>query len=140
MKITLAALATELREIATLIERVDSFEGRIAWSMMEEGLDHGQVEVSGSYRTGNSEGQGGVCVIEATKQPDPASLRERFMHYHALVKQAADAHYAAITSVSINGFSPQTCMAIGEMGGVLSKALGLMERDANDMPSREGAF
>lgn len=60
------ALADLLNNMASRIRSGDSFEGFIEYSMpdeMEESMSTAQVMVRGSYRFGNTQGQGGVHII-----------------------------------------------------------------------------
>lgn len=59
MRVTKEHLVETLREIAALIEQDDSMEGSLAYEAVEFGL----YKVSGCYRLGNREGQGGMCLI-----------------------------------------------------------------------------
>jgi hypothetical protein len=64
MKQKTAELVRELREMAAAIERSDSFEGSIMYSCLDDGLAPGEWEVSGAYRIGNSDGQGGMRILK----------------------------------------------------------------------------
>jgi hypothetical protein len=56
-------LAATLRDMATRVEAGDSFEGRIAYSCMEDGCGEDEFEVDAAWRVGNLDGQGGMQVI-----------------------------------------------------------------------------
>lgn len=64
MRLTRKRLAETLRKIASLIEQDDSMEGSLAYAAVEFGL----YEVSGCYRFGNREGQGGVRLLEPSRE------------------------------------------------------------------------
>ena len=64
MKQTTEQLVTELRSIADAVEQGDSFEGNIEYTCFDEDLENGEWKVSGAYRIGNSEGQGGMRILE----------------------------------------------------------------------------
>jgi hypothetical protein len=72
-KISKAELAAALRDMAARIDADDSFEGRISYSCMEEDCGRGEFEVEAAWRTGNSEGQGGSIIIEASAKSDPSA-------------------------------------------------------------------
>lgn len=59
-KLTSQELAETLRSMAKSIEENDSFEGSIEYSFTS---DPGIFEAMGSFRIGNSEGQGGCVLI-----------------------------------------------------------------------------
>lgn len=59
-------LVTMLRHAADAVEANDSFEGRIAWTF---GLEPEAFEVAAFVRVGNSQGQGGVLVVEPCEPP-----------------------------------------------------------------------
>lgn len=68
-------LAATLRDMAARVEKGDSFQGHISYDMMEGGLNRGEVEVSGVYRIGNTDGQGGTVMMEATpRNPESGDL------------------------------------------------------------------
>lgn len=73
MKLTKNELIDRLKHMITLIEADDSFEGGIDYTCMLEEVpcERGEFEVKAFYRMGNSEGQGGCCLIEATPIPFP---------------------------------------------------------------------
>jgi hypothetical protein len=60
MKQTKEDLLAILESIAAHVREDDSFEGRISYTCMAEGLARGEFEVEAFYRIGNSEGQGGA--------------------------------------------------------------------------------
>lgn len=66
---TYAALADILDDMAQRVRNGDSFEGSIEYLMPEPGTpeaeDYDNVAVVGSYRIGNSTGQGGYRMISA---------------------------------------------------------------------------
>jgi hypothetical protein len=64
MKQMTSQLAALLREIADAVEQGDSFEGRIEYTRMDEGLEREEWEVSAAYRVGNAMGQGGMRILE----------------------------------------------------------------------------
>lgn len=55
-------LCATLREVAALVEADDSIEGHLAY----EAVDRAVYAVSGCYRLGNSQGQGGARVLGAS--------------------------------------------------------------------------
>jgi hypothetical protein len=63
VRVTKEHLVETLREIAALIEQDDSMEGSLAYEAVEFGL----YKVSGCYRFGNREGQGGMCLIGSSE-------------------------------------------------------------------------
>ena len=65
MKMTREQLLATLDDIRDSVARGDTFEGQLAYSCMEPGLEVGSFEVSGAYRVGNLDGQGGVNIINA---------------------------------------------------------------------------
>lgn len=67
-------LAARLRQIADAVEAGDSYQGHISYDFMEDGLKHGEVEVSGAYRVGNLQGQGGMAMIDASPRNEDGSL------------------------------------------------------------------
>jgi hypothetical protein len=66
MKIKTDSLVQLLTDIARRIEAGDSFEGSMRYTCMEPGLLRDEWEVEAVYRIGNSEGQGGVTILEPT--------------------------------------------------------------------------
>jgi len=72
MKQTTTQLVTELRRIAEVVETGDSFEGSIQYTCMEDGLEKDEWEVTGAYRVGNAEGQGGVRMLAQTTEKGKA--------------------------------------------------------------------
>lgn len=70
MIFTKEQLLEVLDDIRARVERDDSFEGSLSYSCMEEHLpkEGKHFEVSANYRVGNSLGQGGVSIIEATQR------------------------------------------------------------------------
>ena len=71
MKLQQGSLANLFRLLATMIEDGDSFEGSISYSCLDNDLDGGDFRVTGTYRIGNLDGQGGVVVLE--KEEDSIS-------------------------------------------------------------------
>lgn len=72
-------LATLLRAMARLVEAGDSFEGNLSYSCMDDGLAPGEFAVRAQFRTGNSEGQGGMVVVGDPAHADaevPAAAEE----------------------------------------------------------------
>ena len=65
-KLTTIQLATLLNDIKAGIEAGDSFEGNLEYTCMAKGLQRGEWEVRASYRVGNSQGQGGMIIIDPT--------------------------------------------------------------------------
>lgn len=57
-------LASVLLDIAGRVLTGDSFEGSLEYSALDERCTEKQFAVTGCYRTGNSEGQGGCRIIE----------------------------------------------------------------------------
>lgn len=57
-----------LEELAQLVKDDDSFEGNISYTCMKEGLPAGHYEVVGSFRHGNSMGQGGIALLPETEE------------------------------------------------------------------------
>jgi hypothetical protein len=70
MKMERGKLAGLFRSIAREIETGDSFEGNISYTCMQDGLKPMEFEVKAFIRTGNSLGQGGCILIEATEAPN----------------------------------------------------------------------
>lgn len=54
------------------IERGDSFEGQIKYTCLEPHLGPDEFEVTGAFRTGNSEGQGGMTILDHSLLALPA--------------------------------------------------------------------
>jgi len=71
VKMTTLELSRELREIASLVEQRDSMEGSIIYEATDE---RGVYKVGGCYRFGNSEGQGGVRLLEMDKKAPEGAL------------------------------------------------------------------
>ncbi len=63
MIITKRELTELLEEISQLVKDDDSFEGTITYTCMKEGLELDQFEVTGFFRHGNSQGQGGCSIL-----------------------------------------------------------------------------
>lgn len=72
MKMPKADLIAMLKDMIVCIQTDDSFEGTVTYSVMEENLGPGELEVSAFYRYGNSYGQGGCVVIQGDAQPEEA--------------------------------------------------------------------
>jgi len=71
-KITAKELAAVLSDMAQRVEHGDSFEGSIEYTSTDE---QGAFEVLGSYRVGNSEGQGDIRLIgEPTQYAPPPEI------------------------------------------------------------------
>jgi hypothetical protein len=62
-------LASELRRLADIIEDNDSFEGRVSYTCLEEGLKPGEYKVDMFYRYGNRAGQGFVRMTLPREEP-----------------------------------------------------------------------
>jgi hypothetical protein len=62
-KYTRDTLAAILEDMAKRIRNNDSFEGSIQYSCLDDGLKPGTFNATGPYRVGNSEGQGGVRLL-----------------------------------------------------------------------------
>lgn len=65
MKLTKQELVELLEEMVQLIKDDDSFEGNFSYTCMIPGLEDGKFEVSGAFRHGNSNGQGGMAILPA---------------------------------------------------------------------------
>lgn len=63
VKMTSADLAQLLSSMANSVSLHDSFEGSIEYSCLSEECGRGEFMVSGAYRIGNREGQGGMRLI-----------------------------------------------------------------------------
>lgn len=63
-KVTTKELCDILRTLADGIEARDSLEGNIRYSAIHEGLKPDEFFITGVFRTGNSEGQGSMTIIE----------------------------------------------------------------------------
>ena len=70
VKMSAAELVAVLLDIASRVVQGDSFEGNIEYTIPEEfdAAHPDQVEVRGTYRFGNLEGQGGVRMIGTVPQ------------------------------------------------------------------------
>jgi len=78
MKMAKQQLLDVLDALKAAVAADDSFEGSIEYSAMADGLGHGEFEVSGAYRIGNSMGQGGMRVFERTPfDPVPSDFDDR---------------------------------------------------------------
>ena len=62
IKLAKADLITALKDIISVIEEDDSMEGSIEYSFGEE-CERGEFMVQAAFRTGNSQGQGGMALI-----------------------------------------------------------------------------
>jgi len=60
---TYPQLASILADMADLVREGDSFEGWIQYTLPADPVGTGEVLVVGTYRTGNSMGQGGMRMI-----------------------------------------------------------------------------
>ena len=58
-----AQLVALLDELKSRIERGDCLKGNLMYSCMEEGLQPGEWDVSGSYRSEDFKGQPAVHII-----------------------------------------------------------------------------
>ena len=75
-KHTKAVLLDFLKATLQAIEEDDSFEGSIQYQVT--GRD--EFEIGAFVRVGNSMGQGGSMLIEATKYPDQPKVMNVFLH------------------------------------------------------------
>lgn len=66
MKVETLKLQAFLQDIRRRVSIGDSFEGMIQYSCLEKGLEPGEWEVSGLWRIGNLDGQGGTRVLPPT--------------------------------------------------------------------------
>ena len=60
-------LLAMLEDVKRCIAADDSYEGSLVW---EATMRKGEFEVYASYRVGNSMGQGGVVLIERSKEEE----------------------------------------------------------------------
>ncbi len=67
MRLKTSELVAVFRELAALVAAGDSFEGSLEYHIA--GPD--TYEVSGSYRFGNSDGQGAVRLLQPTPGEEP---------------------------------------------------------------------
>lgn len=67
MKISKLELIERLKETIYNLERNDSFEGRLSYTCMVDGLSKDEFECEWYLRFGNSEGQGYCSILEGTK-------------------------------------------------------------------------
>ncbi len=65
MKLTTQELVDLLTDMTNRIKVGDSFEGSIEYTCMEEDLGKDEWRVAGCYKIGNSEGQGGMRLLDA---------------------------------------------------------------------------
>jgi len=63
-KMTQAALVDFLKMALEEIERGGSYEGRLAYTCIDDHCEPGEFMVSAFIRNGNDEGQGGCWIIE----------------------------------------------------------------------------
>lgn len=63
-KIDKATLVSLLRMAADAVEKDDSFEGNINYTCMTDQCQRGEFLVNANYRIDNSEGQGGMVLVE----------------------------------------------------------------------------
>ena len=63
-KLTTAELVALLRHMADSVEAGDSFSGDLEYDCMTDQCQTGEYLVKGAYRVGNSQGQGGMNLIE----------------------------------------------------------------------------
>ena len=75
MKHTTEQLLSLLDELKSRIQSGDSFEGTLTYTCIDEHLQSGEWEVSGSYRVGNQDGQGGMRVLHRFGGTDSLLLR-----------------------------------------------------------------
>ena len=57
-------LINVVKDILSSIEADDSFEGSLNYSCMHPAVNGQEFEVGATYRVGNSEGQGGMVVLD----------------------------------------------------------------------------
>lgn len=62
-RLTKQQLIETLRDMVESISNDDSFAGSIEYTCLEESCAKGEFMVIGSYRVGNSQGQGGMNLI-----------------------------------------------------------------------------
>jgi len=80
---TYAEVAAVLRQMATLVELGDSFEGSIEYLMPAPVEDESQpgeypeVMLRAAFRIGNRDGQGGMRIIGTINQPPPDTSGEK---------------------------------------------------------------
>lgn len=63
MKMSKRELVELLEDMTQLIRDDDSFEGNISYTCMKDGLCGDQFFVTGAFRHGNTQGQGGMAII-----------------------------------------------------------------------------
>ena len=63
-KLTTSELVALLRHVADSVEAGDSFAGFLEYDCMTDQCQRGEYLVKGAYRVGNSQGQGGMNLIE----------------------------------------------------------------------------
>lgn len=68
MKTNTAGLVGLLDDIKARVAAGDSFEGNLNYTCMAPHLGTHEWEVVGAYRVGNSEGQGGMTVLEPSPE------------------------------------------------------------------------
>jgi hypothetical protein len=73
MKIDKKGLLALIDEMRLAVSNDDSFEGSLSYSMMEPGLERDEIEVGAFFRIGNSQGQGGAVIVEATKPAEEST-------------------------------------------------------------------
>lgn len=83
-----AELAATLADMLALVEADDSFEGSIRYTCMDESIPEGsqQFEVAATYRTGNSMGQDGMRMCQASPGSD-FDGEAKFMQAAAMAKR-----------------------------------------------------
>lgn len=57
-----------LVNLANSIEEGDSFEGNLSYTCMEDHIPPGSFELTGAFRTGNTQGQGGTTILDHSKK------------------------------------------------------------------------
>ena len=68
MKLCTEDLLALLDELKSRIKTGDSFEGAVTYTCLDDGLQPGEWEVTGSYRVGNRDGQGGMRILHWSKE------------------------------------------------------------------------
>lgn len=63
-------LINVLNDIGKSIQQNDSFEGNISYTRMTPGLQRDEFDVQCAFRVGNSQGQGGMFILEPTALDD----------------------------------------------------------------------
>jgi hypothetical protein len=68
MKINKSDLIERLKQTILDLENDDSFEGRLSYTCMVDGLGKDEFEVEWYLRHGNSMGQGGCSILQPTQK------------------------------------------------------------------------